>query len=206
MKKQDEFTYTEAYFRKNRHIKYLLIAKLTHFSYLTIWRDLEYDFLNLNFSSYEEAKEFSEDISFLAGKEIPVSHILSSANEISNRIIDYTNQAQEIKEEIVANFHIPHFTVEDFLFLLTFESSLYRFLRTWGMHIVKIYEAVAQYTLGNISKQECEEKIEELRQNEFREMPKQSLRDAIGLSTQLFWMVYRRYLRKRQLAKEMGLD
>ncbi|GIJ97072.1 hypothetical protein CAPN001_16410 [Capnocytophaga stomatis] len=206
MKNQYEFTYTEAYFRKNRHIKYQLMAKLTHFSYLNIWRDLEYEFLNSNFSSYEEAEEFADDISFFLGKEMPVSHILSSADEISNRIIDYTQRAKEIQEEIVANFHILHFTVEDFHFLVTFEPSLYRFLRAWGMHIVKIYETVAQYTLGNISKQECESKIKEFRQNQFREMPKQSLKDATGLLTKLFWMVYRRYLRKRQMAKEMDWD
>lgn len=204
MKKKDEITYTEAFFRKNRHIKYRLIAKLTYFSYLNIWRDLEYEFLNLNFPSYEEAEEYADDVSFFVGKELSVSHILSSADEISNRIINYTQQAQNVKEEIVANFDVLHFTVEDFHFLVTFEPSLYRFLRAWGMNIVQIYEAVAEYTLGNISKEECEDKIKELRQNEMREMPKQSLRDAVNLLTQLFWMVYERYLRKREMAKEFG--
>ncbi|GIJ95425.1 hypothetical protein [Capnocytophaga stomatis] len=206
MEKKDEITYTEAFFRKNRHIKCRLIAKLTHFCYLNIWRDLEYEFLNLNFSSYEEAEEYADDVSFFVGKELSVSHILSSADEISNRIIDYTQQANEIKKEIVANFDVAEFTVEDFHFLLTFEPSLYRFLRVWGMNIVQIYETVAQYTLGNLSKQECEDKIKELRQNEMREMPKQSLKNAIGLLTQLFWMVYERYLRKREMAKEMDWD
>lgn len=206
MKKKEELMYNEVFFRENKHIKCLLIAKLTRFNCELIWRDFEYQILNANFSSYQEAEDFTTYLNFFTAKHFTPDYLLASADEISNRIIDYTLNAEKIKEEIWEEFCIPYVVTEDHNFYVSSMPLLCSFLKVGGFVLAEILETIAEYTQNNISREECELRINQLCEPFGDPVIKISLRNATNILIQFFWEAYESFFEDDSTDEDFQLN
>lgn len=192
MEQEYLFVYDRPFLKTNRGFKVFLVASLVEYSLLYLTRESEHRVMETRKAlPYEAWEIFADYFSQMYQKEIKATDLIKTEDEMVDNIIEKTKEMEQVEHRFTEELYLEIRFVQRFLEEAEAQELPFFKLRGLSLSITQIYTILTLYIFGQMSKEECEERIQYFKElNPSEGIDNILLRRIFSQVLDHFWQVY----------------